>query len=103
MPLGDVGALYGWGERDDPGFRLWKQVADWISSELADRQWLLHPRRCSLSEGQPTEIRSVKVPDTGITVVYQHHHESGRIDCCTSGRDHPRGFIATNLWKQAMT
>jgi hypothetical protein len=32
------------------------------------------------AEGQPTEIRSVKVPDTGITVVYQHDHESGRID-----------------------
>ncbi|HMK62030.1 MAG TPA: hypothetical protein VK386_00305, partial [Acidimicrobiales bacterium] len=23
---------------------------------------------------------SSPVPDTGITVVYQHHHESGRID-----------------------
>ena len=40
----------------------------------------LRPRRCSPAEGQPREIRSLKVPDTGITVVYQHHHESGRID-----------------------
>ena len=32
------------------------------------------------AEGQPTEVRSVKVPDTGITVVYQHDHDSGRVD-----------------------
>ena len=36
--------------------------------------------------GSTTEIRSVKVPETGIAVVYQHHHESGRIDLLYVGR-----------------
>jgi len=80
VPLGDVSALDEWGQRDDPGFSLWKQVADWISTELADRPWAAPSVPMLPTEGQPTEIRSVKVPDTGITAVYQHHHESGRID-----------------------
>lgn len=80
MPLGDVRALYDWGERDDPGFRIWKQVADWISSELAGRPWTAPSVPMFPAEGQPTEIRSVEVPQTGITVVYQYHDESGRID-----------------------
>jgi hypothetical protein len=85
VALGDVGALYDRVERDDPGFRLWKQVADWISSELADRPWAAPSTPMLPAEGQPTGIRSVQVPDTGITVVYQHHHESGRIDLVHAG------------------
>lgn len=80
MPLGDVQALYEWGERDDPGFRLWRRVADWISTELADRPWAAPSVPMFPAESQPSEIRSVGVPATGITVVYQHHHDSGRID-----------------------
>jgi hypothetical protein len=37
----------------------------------------------------PAEVnrgRSVKVPDTGITVVYQHRHGSGRIDLLYVGQ-----------------
>jgi hypothetical protein len=80
VPLGDVSALYDWGERDDPGYRLWKRVADWISGQLTVRPWAAPSLPMLPAEGQPTEIRIVVVPETTITVVYQHDHETGRID-----------------------
>ena len=32
------------------------------------------------TEGQPTEIRMVTVPETSVIVIYEHHHETGRVD-----------------------
>jgi hypothetical protein len=37
-------------------------------------------------QGEPTEVRSVVVPETGITVIYEHHHETGVIDLLYVGR-----------------
>jgi len=54
---------------------------------LADRPWAAPSTPMLPAEGQPTEIRSVKVPDTGITVVYQHDHDSGRVDLLYVGRE----------------
>lgn len=80
MPLGDVKALYDWGERDDPGFRLWKRVADWIWTELSVRPWAAPSFPFLPADGEPTETRTVVIPGTEITVVYEHHHETGQVD-----------------------
>ncbi len=80
MALGDVEALLAWGEREDPRYRLWKTVSDWITTELAERPWAAPSAPLLPTEGQPTEVRMVTVPETSVIVIYEHRHETGRVD-----------------------
>jgi hypothetical protein len=80
VPLGDVGALYDWESVTIPDSACGNRLPTGSPPELADRPWAAPSTPMLSAEGQPTEIRSVKVPDTGITVVYQHDHDSGRVD-----------------------
>ena len=86
MPLGDAEALSAWGEREDPGYRLWKKVSDWITTELATRPWAAPSTPTLPMEGQSVEIRTVIVPGTTVTVIYEHHHETGQVDLLYVGQ-----------------
>lgn len=80
MTLGNIDALHEWGERDDPGYRLWKFVSDWIATELGSRGWAAPSVPLLPSDGSPSEIRIVQIPGTLITVIYEHNHDSGQVD-----------------------
>jgi hypothetical protein len=86
VPLGDVEALHAWGEREDPGYRLWKKVSDWITDELGSRPWAAPSAPALPMEGQPVEIRTAIVPGTTVTVIYEHRHETGQVDLLYVGQ-----------------
>jgi hypothetical protein len=80
LSLGNVDALYEWAERENPGYRPCIFVTSWIATELGSRGWAAPSVPMLPREREPTEIRVVEIPTTTVTVVYEHEHESGRVD-----------------------
>lgn len=37
--------------------------------------------------GEPSEMRVVVIPGTEVTVIYENHHETGKVDLLWVGRD----------------
>jgi hypothetical protein len=87
VPLGNFDALHDWGSREDPGYGLWMTVASWVTNELDARPWAAPSVQMFPAEGEPAEMRSVVIPGTSVTVIYEHHHESGRVDLLWVGRE----------------
>lgn len=82
MPIGNLEALYEWAERDDPGYRLVIFVTSWLASELGGRGWAAPSVPMLPREGEPHETRIVVIPNTEVSVIYDHEHEhdSGRVE-----------------------
>jgi hypothetical protein len=80
LPLGSIAALHEWAARDDPGYPLCIEVTIWIATELGSRGWAAPSVPLLPRDGETTDIRSVAIPSTEVTAVYEHDFETGRVD-----------------------
>jgi hypothetical protein len=87
LPVGNIDALYEWAEREHPENRLCITVTFWIATELGVRGWAAPSVPMLPHEGEATEIRILVIPGTPVTVVYEHEHESGRVDLLWVGAE----------------
>lgn len=79
MPIRNLRTLQEWGERENPPYRLWRLVEQWVL-RLDGRPWQAPSEPLTESVGQATEVRVAEVPDSeGIEVFYEHEHESGLV------------------------
>ena len=48
--------------------------------DLGDVPWRAPSFSLTFPEGQPSEIREIRVEGTGVVITYEHWHETGRVD-----------------------
>jgi hypothetical protein len=72
VPIRNLHILHEWGEQENPPYRLWRLVEQWVL-RLDDRPWQAPSEPLTENVGQATEIRVVEVPDSeGIAPQAEH-------------------------------
>jgi hypothetical protein len=63
VPIRNLHILHEWGERENPPYRLWRLVEQWVL-RLYGRPWQAPSEPLTENVGQATEIRVAEVPDS---------------------------------------
>jgi len=80
VPLGNTDALYKWAEANDPPYSVWRRVERWVL-DLDIDPWQPPSVPLTLGTGDPWEIRSAVIPDSGgVEVIYEDEHSTGLVN-----------------------